>query len=102
MRVGKFLPAGAFLDGLGGVLVDSQKPEAAVAPLERATRINPDDDVAWYRLARAYRAMGRMQDNAKALGEYRRIHSSTPGTLRKPNASEESVTPQKLGPGTPQ
>jgi tetratricopeptide (TPR) repeat protein len=87
------------LVGLGGVLLDSQKPGDAVGPLERATHINPDDDVAWYRLARAYRGAGRMQDSAKAMGEYRRVHSSTPATLLKPN-SDETVTPQKLPPGT--
>jgi tetratricopeptide (TPR) repeat protein len=87
------------LVGLGGVLLDSQKAPDAVGPLERATHINPDDDVAWYRLARAYRSTGRMQDSAKALAEYRRIHSSTPATLAKPNY-DETVTPQKLPPET--
>ncbi len=87
------------LVGLGGVLLDSQKEKDAVAPLERAIRLNPDDDVAWYRLARAYRGAGRLQDRAKALAEYRRIHSSTPATLPKPN-SDEDVTPQKLPAGT--
>jgi tetratricopeptide (TPR) repeat protein len=87
------------LVGLGGVLLDLQKESEAVGPLERAIRINPDDDVAWYRLARAYRGAGRMQDRAKALAEYRRIHSSTPGTLPKPN-SDDVVTPQKLPAGT--
>ena len=87
------------LVGLGGVLLDSQKAGDAVAPLERATHINPEDEVAWYRLGRAYRGAGKMQDSAKALAEYRRIHSSTPGTLPKPN-SEDTVTPQKLPPGT--
>ena len=87
------------LVGLGGVLLDSQKAGDAVAPLERATHINPEDEVAWYRLGRAYRGAGEMQDSAKALAEYRRIHSSTPGTLPKPN-SEDTVTPQKLPPGT--
>jgi tetratricopeptide (TPR) repeat protein len=83
------------LVGLGGVLLDLQKESEAVAPLEHAIRMNPEDDVAWYRLARAYRGAGRQQDRAKALAEYRRIHSSTPGTLTKPN-SDEDVTPQKL------
>jgi tetratricopeptide (TPR) repeat protein len=87
------------LVGLGGVLLDSQKESEAVGPLERATRINPDDDVAWYRLGRAYRGAGRMQDRAKALAEYRRIHSSTPATLPNPN-SDDTVTPQELPPGT--
>jgi tetratricopeptide (TPR) repeat protein len=87
------------LVGLGGVLLDSQKGGDAVGPLEHATHINPDDDVAWYRLARAYRIAGRMQDSAKSLAEYRRIHSSTPATLAKPN-SDETVSPQKLPAGT--
>lgn len=85
------------LVGLGGVLLQSQKGAEAVSLLERATHINPDDDVAWYRLARAYRGAGRMQDSAKAMEEFRRIHSSTPVTLRK---SDETVTPQTLPPGT--
>jgi tetratricopeptide (TPR) repeat protein len=89
------------LVGLGGVLLDLQREAEAVAPLERAIHMNPDDDVAWYRLARAYRSAGRPQDRAKALAEYRRIHASTPGTLQKPN-SDESVTPQTLPPGTQQ
>jgi tetratricopeptide (TPR) repeat protein len=87
------------LVGLGGVLLDSQKEAEAVGPLERATGLNPEDDVAWYRLARAYRGAGRMQDRARAFAEFRRIHSSTPGTLPKPN-SDETVTPQQLPAGT--
>ena len=86
--------------GAGRRFARSAKGEAeAVAPLEHATQMNPEDDVAWYRLARAYRGAGRQQDRAKALAEYRRIHSSTPGTLTKPN-SDENVTPQKLPAGT--
>jgi tetratricopeptide (TPR) repeat protein len=86
------------LVGLGGVCLDSQKPQQAVAPLERATRVNPDDEVAWYRLAQAERATGNREAQQKAMTAFQRLHNSTPGTLRKPNASDE-ITPQKLGAG---
>jgi tetratricopeptide (TPR) repeat protein len=84
------------LVGLGGVLIDSQSPQAAVAPLERATKIRPEDEVAWYRLAQADRAAGNREGQQRALAEFRKLHSSTPAGLRKPSESQE-VTPQQLG-----
>jgi tetratricopeptide (TPR) repeat protein len=83
------------LVGLGGVLIDSQKPEAAAPRLERATQIDPNDEVAWYRLAQAYRKTGNVEGRNKALAAFRRLHSSTPIELRKPNG-EEQVTPQQI------
>ena len=47
------------LVGLGGVCLDSKQPEQAIAALEHAIKLNPKDDVAWYRLARADRAVGK-------------------------------------------
>jgi len=84
------------LVGLGGVYLEIQKPAEAIPLLERATRSRPGDEVAWYRLAQADRATGNKQEQAKALEAFTRLHSSTPGTLRKPNADDE-VTPQQLG-----
>jgi tetratricopeptide (TPR) repeat protein len=84
------------LVGLGGVCLENQKPEAALAPLERATKLNPDDEVAWYRLAQAERDTGNREAQQKALAAFQRLHSSTPGTLRKPDAGEE-ITPQQIG-----
>ncbi|MGA2170445.1 MAG: tetratricopeptide repeat protein [Terracidiphilus sp.] len=86
------------LVGLGGICLESQKPEQAVAPLERATRLRPDDEVAWYRLAQAERATGNREAQEKALAAFRKIHSSTPGTLRKPNEGEE-ITRQHIDSG---
>ncbi|MDE3188762.1 MAG: tetratricopeptide repeat protein [Acidobacteriota bacterium] len=83
------------LVGLGGVELESQKPAAAVPLLERATRLRPDDEVAWYRLAQAERGTGNKEGQAKALAAFRKLHSSTPVTLRKPNAGDE-ITPQQL------
>lgn len=86
------------LVGLGGVCLDSRKPEQAVAPLERATRLRPDDEVAWYRLAQAERGTGNREAQEMALAAFRKVHSSTPGTLRKPNEGEE-ITPQHIDSG---
>lgn len=82
------------LVGLGGVLLDSHKAELAVAPLEHATQVNPDDEVAWYRLSTAERATGNREAQQKALAAFQKIHSAKP--LHKPNTGEE-ITPQKIG-----
>ncbi len=84
------------LVGLAGVELDGQKPAEAVRLLNRATHLRPDDEVAWYRLSQAERATGDKAAQDRALAEFRRLHQSTPGTLRKPNASDE-VTPQTIG-----
>jgi len=82
------------LVGLGGILIETQKAQQAVAPLERATKINPDDEVAWYRLAQAERAVGNRAEQQRAMATFQRLHSTTPGTLRRP---DQEITPQKLG-----
>jgi tetratricopeptide (TPR) repeat protein len=82
------------LVGLGGVLLDSHKAEQAVAPLEHATQVNPDDEVAWYRLSTAERATGNREAQQKALAAFQKIHSAKP--LHKPNTGDE-ITPQKIG-----
>ena len=84
------------LVGLGGVLLDGQTPQDAVAPLQRATKIQPEDEVAWYRLAQAERAAGNREAQQNALANFRRLHNSTPAGLRKPG-EEQEVTPQQLG-----
>lgn len=84
------------LVGLGGVLLDGLSPQDAVAPLERATKIRPEDEVAWYRLAMAERAAGNRAEQQKALAEFQKLHHSTPAGLRKP-ADGQDVTPQQLG-----
>lgn len=82
------------LVGLGGVYADIQKPEQAIPLLERATRLNPKDDVAWYRLARADRATGNKEGQQKALAVFDELRKSKP--LHKPVAGDV-VTPQQLG-----
>ncbi len=84
------------LVGLGAAVMKLDKPQLALAPLERATRLRPDDEVAWYRLAQAERAAGNKDAQEKALEAFKKIHSITPSTLRKPNHDGE-ITPQQIG-----
>jgi len=84
------------LVGLGGVCIDIQKPELAVPPLEHATRVDPDDEVAWYRLSIAERATGNREGQQKALAVFQRIHSAKP--LHKPYGDQE-ITPQHIDTG---
>ena len=62
---------------------------------DAAEQLRPDDEVAWYRLSQAERAAGNKEAQQKALEAFRKLHSVTPGTLRKPNQDEE-ITPQQI------
>jgi tetratricopeptide (TPR) repeat protein len=86
------------LVGLAGIDLTRQKPDEAAPLLQRAIRLRPDDEVAWWRLAQADRAMGNAQGQKEALAEFQKIHQTIPVTLRRPDAVDE-VTPQQLGPG---
>ncbi len=82
------------LVGLAGVNLDNEKPADAVPLLNRATKLRPDDEVAWYRLAQAEHATGNKEGQRKALAEFQRLHQTTPVTLRKPT---DEITPQTIG-----
>jgi tetratricopeptide (TPR) repeat protein len=83
------------LVGLAGIDLSSDQAAAAVPLLERATRLRPDDEVAWWRLSQAERATGNRQEQEKALAMFQKIHQIIPGTLRSPTAADE-ITPQHL------
>jgi len=83
------------LVALGECYLQESKPEAAVSPLERATKVQPDDEVAWYRLARAQRAIGKNDAATKSMAEFRKVHAEVLTGLRLPNPVHE-VTPQKV------
>jgi Flp pilus assembly protein TadD len=62
------------LTGLGKALVSAGRAAEAVAPLERAVKLAPDDPVPHYQLSFAYRRVGRSQDAEKELVVYRQTH----------------------------
>lgn len=87
------------LVGLAGIDLTQQKAAESVPLLEHATRLRPDDEVAWWRLARAERATGNEQGQAKALAEFQKLHRVTPVTLRSSKTVDE-ITPQQLDAST--
>jgi tetratricopeptide (TPR) repeat protein len=85
------------LVGLAGVYLQNKMAARAVAPLERATKLDPSDEVAWYRLAQAERSAGNQDAAQKALETFRTLHDSS-NAANKPPLTDE-VTQQQLGPG---
>jgi tetratricopeptide (TPR) repeat protein len=83
------------LVAVGGCYLQLSKPDQAVPPLERATKIRPEDEVAWYRLARAQRALGKDAAAAQSMAEFKKVHGATLQGIPGPNMTSE-VTPQKL------
>jgi len=86
--------------GLAGVLLESQKADLALPQLKRAIELNPEDDVAWYRLARASRITGDTTAQNKAMAEFRRLHAAENKREGKTTPLTESgeVTQQQVKP----
>ena len=60
--------------GLAVTLLALQKPEQALPHVLKATELNPQDEVAWYRLAQTQKMLGNKAGQQKALAEYRSLH----------------------------
>jgi len=90
--------------GLANVLTFEKRPELALPHLQKAIALNPKNEVSWYRLAQAERALGNLQEQQKAPAEFRRLHSRE--TSQQEAGSElfspREVTKQKLDPNAPQ
>jgi tetratricopeptide (TPR) repeat protein len=85
--------------GIASVLLSLQKPELALPHLQKAIELNPQNEVAWYRLGQVQKALGHAGEQQKALGEYRRLHDQASqqsglGTVFSP----PEVTKQELDP----
>jgi tetratricopeptide (TPR) repeat protein len=85
--------------GLAGILLENDKNDLAAQQLRRAVELNPNDDVAWYRLTRALRTSGSSEEQKKAMAEFHRVHALVVAHTAPAKASEsdQEVTPQKLG-----
>ena len=88
------------LVGLAGVLIESQQPELAVPRLRRAIALDPNDEVAWYRMARALHMVGDLEGQKKALAEFQRLHRVESGKQAHSGvlSTTGEVTPQQVGP----
>jgi predicted Zn-dependent protease len=88
--------------GLAGVLVETQKPDEAAMQLKHAIELDPNDEVAWYRLAHALRMTGDQQGQKEALAEFQRLHALASSHLARAGILLQAgeVTPQQLGENT--
>jgi tetratricopeptide (TPR) repeat protein len=89
--------------GLAAVLLQEEKPEAARGLIQRAITTDPEDEVAWYRLAQADRALGDEAGQRKAFAEFQRLHQkSTELDAAKGMYTQTDVRKQKVdGPTKP-
>jgi tetratricopeptide (TPR) repeat protein len=61
------------LVALGRTLVSLGKAEEALAPLAKAIALDAGNEVAWFQLAQAERALGNAAEQQKALAEFQRL-----------------------------
>lgn len=76
---------GEALVGLGRALVATGEPGAALPHLRKAISLNPRDEVAFYQISRAHRALGQKTEQQEALAAFER--------LRNENARRAVVVP---------
>jgi tetratricopeptide (TPR) repeat protein len=84
------------LVGLGRTLVASGDPAGAVPHLRKAVTLNPRDEVAFYQLAQAYRALGQEAEQQKALAEFERLRTARTAQRTAVPAGPSSVTKQEI------
>jgi len=68
-----------FTDALiaaGKAATARDQPERALAWLQKAVEIDPDNEVTHYRLAQAYRKMGKTREATEELARFRQLRSA--------------------------
>src|SRR5262245_30543305 len=67
---------GEALVALGRTLVSLGRAEQAIAPLGKAVALDAANEVAWFQLAQAQRALGNAAEQQKAIAEFQRLRDS--------------------------
>jgi tetratricopeptide (TPR) repeat protein len=88
------------LVGLGRTLIALGKPELALPVLQRALSTNASNEVTYYQLAQAHRALGNVAEQQKALAEFERLRRDSSTGTPAAVLSRRDVTRQKLDPKT--
>lgn len=83
--------------GMGRTLLALGKPEPALEHLQRAASLDPNDDVAYFHLARAYRELGNAAEQEKAIATYRDLRMER--TRREDTLLQRAVTRQEVAAG---
>jgi tetratricopeptide (TPR) repeat protein len=83
--------------GLAAVLMAQGESKFALPHLQKAVAINPGDEVGWYRLSRAQKAVGNDALQQQALLEYQRLHNKSLQEARqRAQTSASEVTKQVI------
>ena len=87
------------LVGLASIFLEVNKPELALTHLQKAVTLDPQDEVAWYRLSRAQKLLGNAALQQKALAEFQRLHQKKlqQAGVREPKSPSE-VSKQVIEP----
>lgn len=90
--------------GLAGVLIALGKPELSLAHLKKAITLSPDDEVTYYRLSLAYKALGDTAAQQNALAQYQHLRSqkAREQAPEKDLLSRREVTKQEIDTQTSQ
>jgi predicted Zn-dependent protease len=89
--------------GLAGALIAQKKPELALPHLQKAVSLNPQSEVAQYRLVQVHRALGNAAEQRKAMAEFQRLRNqkSQQQEALARALSPEAVTRQEIESETP-
>jgi predicted Zn-dependent protease len=82
------------LVALGRTLLSLGKAEESLAPLRRSVALNAANEVSWFQLAQAQRALGNAAEQQKALAEFQRLRESKARPAE--SLSKREVTKQTL------
>ncbi len=82
------------LVALGRTLLSSGKAEESLAPLRKAISLNATNEVSWFQLAQAQRALGAAAEQQKALAEFQRLRESKARSAE--SLSKREITKQTL------
>lgn len=88
------------LVGLGRTLVAAGESSAALPHLRKAISLNPRDEVAFYQIAQAYRALGQEAEQQQALAAFERLRSDKarqPAVVpaERPNVTKQAIDPAR-------
>ena len=89
------------LVGWGRTLVSLRKADEALPLLRKALALNANNEVTWFQLAQAYRALSNAAEQQKAFAEYQRVRQQKLQSNSGVNFSRTEATKQKLDTETP-
>jgi predicted Zn-dependent protease len=85
------------------VLLEKHQPQQALEHAQRAAAVDPQNEVAWFRLAKVQRTLGNVAEQQKALAQYRHLHDIANQQKEvAPIFSPREVTKQEVDPNSSQ